>query len=128
MIRILLAGLLALGLAGCHRGTVTVEAGGHHSHDHNCGHYWDGSGWLIVQRHAHRSGCGHYYHHNQWHAHPESHVYVHSSHGHFGVTIERSRVEESKPSNPPRAHDPKPQPPGHGSPPKPEPHKPRGPK
>jgi hypothetical protein len=125
MIRILLAGVLALGLAGCHHGTVSVQSEGRHVHDHSCGHYWDGHGWLIVERHAHRAGCGHYYHHSQWHARPESHVYVESRHGHFGVTIEKGRGEEPKHSSPPRAHDEKPGPRGHESPPKPGPHKPK---
>ncbi|MEK7469013.1 MAG: hypothetical protein AAB074_16690 [Planctomycetota bacterium] len=128
MIRIFLAGMLALAVAGCHRGTVTVVADGHHVHDHQCGHYWNGHGWLIVERHAHRGGCGHYYHHSQWHAYPESHVYVESSHGHFGVTIERRRDEKPTHSSPPRAHEEKPQPPRHEAPHRPEPHKPGKPK
>lgn len=125
MIRILLAGVVALGLAGCHSGQVTVTADASHVHDHNCGHYWDGHGWLIVTSHVHRSGCGHYHHHGQWHLNPESHVYREASYGHFGVTIERSHDEKRTPSEPRKVHEDKPEPP---KPHKPDPHKPGHPK
>ncbi len=126
MFRILLAGILGLAVAGCHHeGSVRIESEWHH-HDHNCGHYWDGHGWLFVSGHVHHEGCGHHYHHSQWHVYPESHVYVDTSYRHFGVTVERSHVEESSPTHPREGHEAKPQPPHPGTPEKPD--KPKKPK
>lgn len=91
MIRIMLAGVLALLVVGCRNGTLVVESDHREpvrsSYDDR---YWDGHVWVMSSD----PGRGHYRHHGYWHLYPETHVYSEPHYAHFGVTVQPVRVEE----------------------------------